>query len=168
MYAEATETQKVADFCGSIRRTLEFLDGVPRLIVPDNLKSAIIKFRTDDMPILNESFRDLAEHYNVGVLPARPLRPRDKPKAEGSVAMLQRSVFGRNETSSFTVLLSSMQRSLSRSGSSIRLRSRSMTRRASVCLKRWIGRYCAHYPGRPMNCNVDQQTGGPLYLPYSN
>ena len=78
LYAEATETQKVADFCGSIRRTFEFLGGVPRLIVPDNLKSAIVKFRKDDTPILNESFRDLTAHYNVGVLPARPLRPREK------------------------------------------------------------------------------------------
>ena len=94
LYAEATETQKVADFCGSIRRAFEFFDGVPRLIVPDNLKSAIIKFRTDDTPILNESFRDLAEHYNVGVLPARPRKPRDKAKAESSVAILQRSVMG--------------------------------------------------------------------------
>lgn len=94
LYAEATETQKVADFCGSIRRTFEFLDGVPRLIVPDNLKSAIIKFRTDDTPILNDSFRDLADHYNVGVLPARPKKPRDKAKAESSVSILQRSVMG--------------------------------------------------------------------------
>ena len=94
LYAEATETQKVADFCGSIRRAFEFLEGVPRLIVPDNLRSAIIKFRTDDTPILNESFRDLAEHYNVGVLPARPRKPRDKAKAESSVAILQRSVMG--------------------------------------------------------------------------
>ena len=86
LYAEATETQKVADFCGSIRRTLEFIDGVPRLIVPDNLKFAIINFRTDDTPILNESFRDLAEHYDMGVLPARPRKPRDKAKAESSVA----------------------------------------------------------------------------------
>lgn len=94
LYAEATQTQKVADFCGSIRRTFEFLGGVPRLIVPDNLKAAVLKFRRDDTPILNESFRDLTEHYNVGVLPARPRRPRDKSKAEGGVALLQRRVLG--------------------------------------------------------------------------
>ena len=94
LYAEATETQKVADFCGSIRRMFEFLGGVPRLIVPDNLKAAVLKFRRDDTPILNKSFRDLTEHYNVGVLPARPRRPRDKSKAEGGVALLQRRVLG--------------------------------------------------------------------------
>lgn len=78
LYAEATETQKARDFCGSVRRTLEFLGGVPRAIVPDNLKSAVIQFKKDDVPVLNESFRDLTEHYQVGVLPARPRKPRDK------------------------------------------------------------------------------------------
>ncbi len=94
LYAEATQSQKVADFCGSIRRTFEFFGGVPKVLVPDNLKSAVIKFRTDDTPILNESFHDLAEHYNVQVFPARPRKPRDKAKAEGGVLLLQRKVLG--------------------------------------------------------------------------
>ena len=77
LYAEATETQKARDFCESVRRTLEFLGGVPRAIVPDNLNSAVIQFKKDDIPVLNESFRDLTEHYQIGVLPARPKKPRD-------------------------------------------------------------------------------------------
>lgn len=104
LYAEATETQTAADFCGSIRRTFEFLGGVPRLVVPDNLKSAIIKFRKDDTPVLNESFRDLTEHYQVGALPARPRKPRDKAKAESSVLMLQRRVLGALRNRTFTSL----------------------------------------------------------------
>ncbi len=39
--AEATETQRACDFCGSVRRTLEFLGGVPRAIVPDKSTSLI-------------------------------------------------------------------------------------------------------------------------------
>ena len=104
LYAEATETQSTADFCGSIRRTFEFLGGVPRLIVPDNLKAAVIQFKKDDVPVLNESFRDLTEHYQVGVLPARPQRPRDKGKVESSVLMLQRRVLGALREVAFTSL----------------------------------------------------------------
>lgn len=92
LYAEATETQKTRDFCGSVRRTLEFLGGVPRAIVPDNLKAAVIQFKKDDVPVLNESFRDLTEHYQVGVLPARPRKPRDKGKAESGVLVAQRKI----------------------------------------------------------------------------
>lgn len=78
LYAEATETQTTANFCGSIRRIFEFLGGVPRLIVPDNLKAAILKFQKDDSPEMSESFQDLTEHYQVGMLPARPRKPRDR------------------------------------------------------------------------------------------
>lgn len=92
LYAEATETQNARDFCESVRRTLEFLGGVPRAIVPDNLKSAVIQFKKDDVPVLNESFRDLTQHYQVGVLPARPRKPRDKGKVESGVLHAQRKI----------------------------------------------------------------------------
>ncbi|MEO8900113.1 MAG: hypothetical protein ABI627_01195 [Polyangiaceae bacterium] len=42
-YAEATRTQQVADFVSSVARALTFFGGVPRAIVPDQLKSAVIK-----------------------------------------------------------------------------------------------------------------------------
>ncbi len=92
LYAEATETQKAKDFCESVRRTLEFFGGVPRAIVPDNLKSAVIRFQKDDVPVLNESFRDLTEHYRVTVLPARPRKPRDKSAVETGVLCTQRQI----------------------------------------------------------------------------
>lgn len=84
LYTEATETPTTANICGSIRRTLEFLDGIPRLIVPDDLKTAILKFQKDDTPDINESFRDITEHYQVGVLPARPRRPRNERRGAAS------------------------------------------------------------------------------------
>ena len=60
--------------------------------MPDNLKAAVIQFKKDDVPVLNESFRDLTEHYQVGVLPARPRKPRDKGKAESGVLVAQRKI----------------------------------------------------------------------------
>lgn len=41
-YAEATRTQRVPDFVGSLTRALTFLGGVPNAIVPDQLKSAVV------------------------------------------------------------------------------------------------------------------------------
>lgn len=40
-YAEATWTQTLPDWIGSHVRMFRFFDGVPRLIVPDNLKSGV-------------------------------------------------------------------------------------------------------------------------------
>jgi transposase len=42
-FAEATWTQSLVDWCGSHVRVLRFLGGVPELVVPDNLRSAVTK-----------------------------------------------------------------------------------------------------------------------------
>ncbi len=56
---------------------LEAIGGVPQLIVPDNTKTAIVKASFYD-PEINRTYGALASHYGVGVLPARPRKPRDK------------------------------------------------------------------------------------------
>ncbi|WP_240547117.1 IS21 family transposase [Mesorhizobium tianshanense] len=78
-YAEATWTQTLPDWIGSHVRMFRFLDGVPRLIVPDNLKSGVSRASFYD-PEINRSYGMMASHYGVGVLPARPRRPKDKAK----------------------------------------------------------------------------------------
>ncbi|MCY3680137.1 MAG: IS21 family transposase [Gemmatimonadetes bacterium] len=105
LYAEATETQTAKDFLGSVRRAFEFYQGIPRILVPDNMKAAVIQFRTDDTPILNRSLRDLTRHYKVDVVPARPRRPRDKSKAEGGVLLLQRQILGAHRNTTFLSLV---------------------------------------------------------------
>ncbi len=94
IYAEATETQQTQDFCESVARACLFYGGVPRLLIPDNLNSAILKFRKGDTPILNPTLRDLAEFFRVGVLPARPRTPRDKAVVEMAVLLIQRKMLG--------------------------------------------------------------------------
>jgi transposase len=57
-----------------------FFQGCPRLVVPDNLKSGIHKPSFYD-PEINHSYARMAAHYEVGILPARPRKPRDKAKS---------------------------------------------------------------------------------------
>ncbi len=63
---------------------VRFWGVVPRLLVPDNLKSAIHKASFYD-PEVNRSYGAMASHYGVGILPARPRRPRDKAAVEAGV-----------------------------------------------------------------------------------
>src|SRR5476651_2204380 len=79
-YAEATLTQQLADWTGAHIRMFRFFGGAPRLLVPANLKSGVNKASFYD-PEINRSYGKMAAHYGVGVLPARPRRPRDKAKA---------------------------------------------------------------------------------------
>ena len=67
---------------------------VPRLLVPDNLKSAIHKASFYD-PEVNRSYGMMAAHYGVGILPARPKRPRDKAAVEAGVRFAQSYIVGR-------------------------------------------------------------------------
>jgi transposase len=76
-YAEASLTQTLPDWIGAHVRMFRFFGGVPRLIVPDNLKSGVHKASFYD-PEINRSYGMMAAHYGVGVLPARPRKPRDK------------------------------------------------------------------------------------------
>jgi transposase len=93
-YCEATWSQSLPDWIGSHVRTLEHLGGSPAALVPDNLKSGVTKACFYD-PDLNHTYRDLATHYSAVVLPARPYRPRDKPKVEGAVLLAQRWILAR-------------------------------------------------------------------------
>lgn len=88
-YAEATATQRSGDFLRSHIRAHQYLGGVPRLWVPDNLKSAVIKTCRYE-PTLQSDYRELAAHYGAAVLPARPRKPRDKAKVEVGVQIAQR------------------------------------------------------------------------------
>lgn len=93
-YAEATWTQKLPDWTSAHVRMFRFFDGTPRLLVPDNLKSGVHKASFYD-PEINRTYGALASHYGVGVLPARPRKPRDKAKVEAGVRFAQSYILGR-------------------------------------------------------------------------
>ena len=92
-YAEATLSQKLEDWVMSHVRCFEFLGGVPDLLILDNLKSATTRACKYD-PDLNPTYQQMASHYNVTILPARPLKPKDKAKAENGVLIVERWIMG--------------------------------------------------------------------------
>ena len=71
---------------------MRFFEGTPAAIVPDNLKSAVIKSSRFE-PTINETLADLAAHYQTSILPARAKKPRDKSLVEGAVKILYRRVY---------------------------------------------------------------------------
>lgn len=65
-------------------RMFEFFGGVPRVVVPDNPKTAVTQTCRYE-PGLNRSYEEMAAHYGAVVIPARPKKPRDKAKVETAV-----------------------------------------------------------------------------------
>jgi transposase len=99
-YAEVTPTQRIADWVCSHTRGVEFFEGVPALLVPDQLKSAVNQPCRYE-PEIQRTFQEWAEHYDTVVLPARPRKPRDKAKVEVGVQVAQRWILARMRNQTF-------------------------------------------------------------------
>jgi transposase len=76
-FVEASPSQKLEDFIGSMNSCLDYLGGVPQVIVPDNLKSAVTK-GSKYAPILNKTFKDFALHMVAPSIPHGPIRHKIK------------------------------------------------------------------------------------------
>jgi len=103
-YARATATQTAVDWVGSIIDAMEFIGGVPCLIVPDQPRALFAHpDRYEPKPGL--LVEELTDHYAVAVLPARPAHPRDKPKVEVAVQIVERWILARLRNRRFFSLL---------------------------------------------------------------
>ena len=69
--------------------------GVPEVIVPDNLKAAVVRaaFGNDGTTVLNRSYRELARHYGFMVDPTPVRSPEKKGIVEAGVKYVKRNFF---------------------------------------------------------------------------
>jgi len=102
-YVEAVMTQQKEDFIAACEGALHYYGGVPSAIVPDNLKSAVIKSSKYE-PVLNETFADFADHYSTTILPARAYRPKDKALVEGAVKIIYSRIYARLRANQYFTL----------------------------------------------------------------
>ena len=104
-FARASWSQKQADWLNAHVKAFEFFGGVPELVVPDNLKSAVRKTHRYE-PDINPSYQQLAAHYQCVIVPARPYKPKDKAKAEVAVQIVERWIMARLRHQTFFTLAS--------------------------------------------------------------
>lgn len=88
VFAEALRDQSLEGWLKTHPLMFEYMGGVPRVVVPDNLKSAVT--RPGKFPEINHSYQELAEHYGFVIDPARVRRPQDKSLAEIGVLLVTR------------------------------------------------------------------------------
>lgn len=93
-YGEASWSQDLESWIGAHVRTLQYIQGVPECLVPDNLKSGVTEADRFD-PIINRTYRRLAQHYGCSVRPARAYRPKDKAKVEKGVQVFESWILAR-------------------------------------------------------------------------
>src|SRR5580704_4343349 len=93
-YAEARWTETLPDWIGAHVNALAAIGGVPKALVPDNLKAGVTKPSRYE-PGINRTYQDLADHYGCLVLPTRVMKPRDKAKVEVAVQIVERFVLAK-------------------------------------------------------------------------
>jgi transposase len=86
-YCELVFDQKVETWIRLHVLAFEYFGGVPRVIVPDNLKAAVVRaaFGIDDEALIQRSYRELARHYGFQIDPTPPRSPEKKGKVERDV-----------------------------------------------------------------------------------
>lgn len=93
-YAEATPSQEMPHWIAAHVHALEYVGGVPRLLIPDNLKVGVTRGHRYE-PELNRTYMEMAAHYGCAIIPARPRKPRDRAKVEAGVLVAERWILAR-------------------------------------------------------------------------
>lgn len=85
-------SQGIEQFLMATVKAMEFFGGVPKILVPDNLKSAVKRSDRYE-PDLTEGMNDLANHYMCVAHPARVRKPKDKALVEDAVNKAYRHIY---------------------------------------------------------------------------
>lgn len=100
-FAYATPSQQLPDWIEAHVLALEFLGAVTNMLVPDNLKSAVVSVTRKDGHTINPTYQDFADHYDTFVMPTRSRKPRDKAAVEAGVLLAQRWILARLRNRTF-------------------------------------------------------------------
>jgi len=90
-FIHAVPSQSTADWLECHDACFAQFGGVPKWVVPDNLKAAVLR-RENDRIVLNPAYRDCLAHFGTAAQPTGVRKPKHKPKAEVGVQIAQRLV----------------------------------------------------------------------------
>jgi transposase len=100
LYGEPFSDMKTENWIRGHVNAFEYFGGVPRLLVPDNTKTAVTKAGRYESEI-NKTYREMANHYGAAIVPARPYSPRDKAPVETGVQIVERRIIAKLRHSKF-------------------------------------------------------------------
>lgn len=100
-YAEVTSDMKEENWIMAHVNAFNFFKGTTPILVSDNLKTGVTKHPKHGEIILNSSYKELADYYDLAVIPAAPLTPKGKPSVEGTVGKVTTDILARLRNKTF-------------------------------------------------------------------
>ena len=101
VYAEGTLDMKMDSWIKCNVHMFEFIGGITRKVVCDNLKTGVTKHPKEGEIILNETYESFGEHYLVAIMPTGVRKPKHKASVEGSVGKIATQIIARSRNKVF-------------------------------------------------------------------
>ena len=96
----ALRNQTTVEVVYGLSMCMSFLGGATQILVTDNMKSAIVQTSRYE-PKVNQIMQDFCNHYGMGIVPARPYKPKDKSLVENKVKNYYTQIFARIRNHTF-------------------------------------------------------------------
>lgn len=94
-YVEATLDMKEEQWINAHVNLFEFIQGSPKIIVCDNLKTGVIKHPKRGEVVLNAAYQEMADYYKTAIIPAKPRTPKGKASVEGAVGQITTQIIAK-------------------------------------------------------------------------
>ena len=91
MYVEFTVSQSMEHFLGCHQNAFAFFGSVPKKIMVDNLKSAVLRRIVGRAPVLNPKYLDFANHYDFTIAPCNVGKGNEKGRVENGVGYVKKN-----------------------------------------------------------------------------
>ena len=91
MYVEFTVSQTMEHFLACHQNAFDFFGGVPKKIMVDNLKSAVLKRVIGQNPVFNPKYLDFANHYGFAIAPCNVGKGNEKGRVENAVGYVKKN-----------------------------------------------------------------------------
>ncbi|MGH8673726.1 MAG: IS21 family transposase [Burkholderiales bacterium] len=105
MYVECTVSQTMEHFLGCHLNAFRYFGSrVPKKIMVDNLKSAVLQRLTGEAPVFNPRYLDFARHQGFDIVPCNVAQGQEKGRVEAAVGYVKKNFLAGLEISDFSVL----------------------------------------------------------------
>ena len=93
-FAIALRNQTAEEVVYGLIQCLSFFGGVAQILIPDNMKTAVIKSSRYE-PTINQIMEDFCNHYGMAIVPTRVAKPKDKALVENKVKNYYTQIYAR-------------------------------------------------------------------------
>lgn len=104
-YVELMSDMKQENWINAHVHMFEFFGGTTPLLIPDNLKTGVIKHPKNGEVILNKAYQEMGDYYDVAIVPTLVRSPKGKPSVEGTVGKVTSSIIARLRKEEFNSVI---------------------------------------------------------------